>query len=141
MFNVFHIYVPFFGIINSFPFRFLNSPTFKDVLDEFGSLSSSTSTSPSSSRSLSFDDEYDDTGLHRDSRTSTTRIRGDLDKGIKEMLEGLKGNSLQRSMSENSEVDQLDEKEKLAKNHVEQILDDIIERVLTWEEMRQMNSI
>ena len=57
------------------------------------------------------------------------------------MLEGLKGNSLQRSMSENSEADQLDENEKLAKNHVEQILDEIIERVLTQEEMRQMNSI
>ena len=57
------------------------------------------------------------------------------------MLEGLKGNSLQRSMSENSEADQLDENEKLAKNHVEQILDEIIERVLTQEEMRQMYSI
>ena len=127
-----------FGILNSFPFRFLNSSTFKEVLDEFGSLSSSTS----SSRSLSFDDEYDsdDTSLRRE-RESTTRIRGDLDKGIKEMLEGLKGNSLQRSMSENSEADQLDEKERLAKNLVEQILDDIIENVLTQEEMRQMNSI
>ena len=72
---------------------------------------------------------------------STTIIRGNLDKDIKQMLEGLTGNNLQRSMSENSEADQLDEKEKLAKNHVEQILDDIIERVLTWEEMRQMNSI
>ena len=57
------------------------------------------------------------------------------------MLEGLKGNSVQRSMSENSEVDQLDEKERLAKHLVEQILDDIIENVLTQEEMRQMNSI
>jgi len=124
---------------DSYP-RFLNSPTFKEVLDEFGSLSSSTSTSSSSS----FDDDSEDTSLNRYSRMSTTRIsriRGDLDKDIQQMLEGLKGNSLQRSMSENSEVDQLDEKERLAKHLVEQILDDIIENVLTQEEMRQMNSI
>ena len=75
------------------------------------------------------------------STTRISRIRGDLDKDIQQMLEGLKGNSLQRSMSENSEVDQLDEKERLAKHLVEQILDDIIENVLTQEEMRQMNSI
>ena len=72
---------------------------------------------------------------------STTIIRGNLDKDIKQMLEGLTGNNLQRSMSENSEVDQLDEKEKLAKNLVELILDEIIEHVLTREEMLQMNSI
>ena len=128
--------MPFFGILNSSLFRFLNSPTFKDVLDEFGSLSSSTSSSPSSSQFSSFDDDFEDLR-----RISTTRMRGDLDNGIQQMLEGLKGNSLQRSMSENSELDQLDEKEKLAKNHVEQILDEIIERVLTQEEMRQMYSI
>ena len=75
------------------------------------------------------------------STTRISRIRGDLDDGIQQMLEGLKGNSVQRSMSENSEVDQLDEKERLAKHLVEQILDDIIENVLTQEEMRQMNSI
>ena len=75
------------------------------------------------------------------STTRISRIRGDLDKDIQQMLEGLKGNSVQRSMSENSEVDQLDEKERLAKHLVEQILDDIIENVLTQEEMRQMNSI
>ena len=58
------------------------------------------------------------------------------------MLEGLKGNDLlQRSVSENSEADQMCEKEKLAKNYVEQILDEIIEEVLMKEEMHRMNSI
>ena len=127
-------------ILNSLPFRFLNSPIFKEVLDEFGSLSSSSSSSASISPASSEDE--DDLGFRkRDSIMSTTIIRGNLDKDIKQMLEGLTGNNLQRSMSENSEVDQLDEKEKLAKNLVELILDEIIEHVLTREEMLQMNSI
>ena len=76
-------------------------------------------------------------------RVSTTKIRLDLDKDIKQMLEGLKGKELQRSMSEYSEADEKEKTTsyKFAKKHAEQILDEIIENVLTLEEMRQMNSI
>ena len=75
-------------------------------------------------------------------RESTTKIRIELDKDIRQMLEGLKGNELQRSMSEYSEADETESGSyKFAKKHAEQILDEIIENVLTLEEMRQMNSI
>ena len=75
-------------------------------------------------------------------RESTTKIRIELDKDIRQMLEGLKGNELQRSMSEYSEADEKESGSyKFAKKHAEQILDEIIENVLTLEEMRQINSI
>ena len=75
-------------------------------------------------------------------RESTTKIRIELDKDIRQMLEGLKGNELQRSMSEYSEADEKESGSYMfAKKHAEQILDEIIENVLTLEEMRQMNSI
>ena len=75
-------------------------------------------------------------------RESTTKIRIELDKDIRQMLEGLKGNELQRSMSEYSEIDEKESGSyKFAKKHAEQILDEIIENVLTLEEMRQINSI
>jgi len=125
---------------DSYP-RFLSSPIFKEVLDKFDCPSSSSSTS-SLSRSSSVESVEDRSPCSPQDTTRYSVLDRNLEKEIKEMLEGLKGNDLlQRSVSENSEADQMCEKEKLAKNHVEQILDEIIEEVLMKEEMHRMNSI
>ena len=58
-----------------------------------------------------------------------------MDEDIKQMLEGLKGNDRQGSISENSDV----ESESCVKNViVDQILDEIIEKVLTMEELKSI---
>ena len=64
-------------------------------------------------------------------------MRRQLDEDIKQMLEGLKGNDRQGSVSENSETES--ESCVLAKNViVDQILDEIIEKVLTMEELKSI---
>jgi len=131
---------------DSYP-RFISSQVFKEVLDKLDFDSDSDSDSDSSStwsRSPSVDnDDKVEIGRSAIKRVSTIRRKeGELDSGIEHLnnLNSLKGNNFLRSMSENSETSNTDEKETvihmLAKNHVVQILDEIIENVLTIEELK-----
>ena len=115
-----------------------------DKLD-FDSDSDSDSDSSSTwSRSPSVDnDDKVEIGRSSIKRVSTIRRKeGELDSGLEHLnnLNSLKGNNFLRSMSENSETSNMDENETVihmvAKNHVVQILDEIIENVLTIEELK-----
>ena len=68
-------------------------------------------------------------------------MRRQMDEDIKQMLEGLKGNDRQGSISENSEAGDVESESEsvLPKNViVDQILDEIIEKVLTMEELKSI---
>ena len=132
---------------NSLDIRFISSQVFKEVLDKLDFDSDSDSDSDSSStwsRSPSVDnDDKVEIGRSAIKRVSTIRRKeGELDSGLEHLnnLNSLKGNNFLRSMSENSETSNTDEKETvihmLAKNHVVQILDEIIENVLTIDELK-----
>jgi len=126
---------------DSFP-RFMNSPVYKQLWEEhecdlLPSSSSSSSSSPSLSRSSSTDSVF-----YRRNRLSIqpeSVIKPKLGDDIEFMLASLK--DFKRSFSGHSEADDGDEEYVLARDHVGQILDEIIEEVLTIEELRQMNSI
>ena len=122
--------------------RFMNSPVYKQLWEEhecdlLSSPSSSSSSSPSLSRSSSTDSVF-----YRRNRLSIqpeSKLKPKLGDDIEFMLASLK--DFKRSFSGHSEADEGDEEYVLARDHVGQILDEIIEEVLTKEELRQMNSI
>jgi len=131
---------------DSYP-RFISSQVFREVLDKLDFDSDSESDSDSSStwsRSASVDNDHKfEIGRSSIKRVSTIRRKeGELDSGLEHLnnLNRQKGNSFLRSMSENSETSDMDEKatviHMVAQNHVVQILDEIIENVLTIEELK-----
>ena len=132
---------------HSLDIRFISSQVFRELLDKLDFDSDSDSDSSSTwSRSPSVDNNDDKIEIGRSSmikRVSTIRRKeGELDSGLEHLnnLNRQKGNSFLRSMSENSETSDMDEKETVihmvAQNHVVQILDEIIENVLTIEELK-----
>ena len=122
--------------------RFMNSPVYKQLWEEhecdlLSSCSSSSSSSPALSRSSSTDSVF-----YRRNRLSIkpeSILKPKLGDDIEFMLASLK--DFKRSFSGHSEADEGDEEYVLARDHVGQILDEIIEEVLTIEELQQINSI